>query len=263
MNSADTFILGEVIAHLRTYTDIPYVREIARLANTELIYREFETKRKDIAELAARYEVRFKSVTAIIRYCGNSYILEIASGLSGRGMDFTSEPNIVYVETDLPDVVACKRQIVERILGDKGLSRPNLYINPADALNFAELYQHTELLSRPLTIVCEGLLSNLAYSELCDVMANVLRLLSECGGVFITPDFFNSEQRKESLADNGGAYTFKSDDEIFEFIKISGFSFERYLQSEFVPYISCALAFDRIEVGRQLKNRYVYKLVVK
>jgi hypothetical protein len=263
MNSADTFILGEVIAHLRTYTDIPFAKEIAYLANTEPIYREFETKRKDIAELAARYEIRFKSVTAIIRQYGSGQILEMASGLSGRGMHFTSQTNIVYVETDLPDVVVSKRQIVERILGDKGLSRPNLYIKPANALSFDELYRHAELLSRPLTIVCEGLLSNLAYSELCCVMANVRSILNQCGGAFITPDFFNSEQRKRSLADKGGTYTFNDDDEIFEFIKISGFSFERYLQSEFVPYISCALAFDRIEVGRQLQNRYVYKLVVK
>ena len=109
MSGSEATIYGEVIAYLRTFTDIPFTKEIAQLANTEKIFREFEAKNKDIPSLAARYEVRFKSITAIARACGGNQILELASGLSSRGIEFTSDPNVVYVETDLPRVITRKK----------------------------------------------------------------------------------------------------------------------------------------------------------
>ena len=208
-------------------------------------------------------EVRFKSVSAITRKFGNSQILEIASGLSSRGIEFTSKPKNVYVETDLPEVLTGKRRIVEQILKKRNLSRPNLFLNFANALNSEELCRNADLLSKPLTVVCEGLLSNLSFSGMRDVVSNIWQLLSERGGVFVTPDFFNSQQRQQSLANESQTHTFENDDEIFNFISDSGFKFERFLQSELVSSISCKLKFDREELNRQIENRYVYKLEVK
>ena len=263
MSSSDAIIFGEVIAHLRIFTDIPFAKEIALLANTEPTFKEFEAKRDDISVLAARYEVRFKSVSAITRKFGNDQILEIASGLSGRGLEFSSEQNNIYIETDLPEVLTGKRRIVEQILKEHDLSRTNLFLNFANALHYEELSRNADLLSKPLTVVCEGLLSNLSFSGMRDVVSNIQRLLSERGGIFITPDFFNSQQRRQSLANESNTHTFENDDEIFNFISDSGFKFERFLQSELVSAISCKLNFDREELQRQIENRYVYKLEPK
>jgi hypothetical protein len=63
MNPAKMFLLGEVIAHLRAFTKIPFGKEIARIAHTEPLYQQFAAGRTDIPELAARYEIRFTSVT--------------------------------------------------------------------------------------------------------------------------------------------------------------------------------------------------------
>lgn len=58
-------------------------------------------------------------------------VLEVAAGLSGRGFRFARRyPGLRYVETDLPDMAAHKR----RLLDGAGLRRRGLDVLPLDAL---------------------------------------------------------------------------------------------------------------------------------
>jgi O-methyltransferase involved in polyketide biosynthesis len=261
MNPAKMFLLGEVISHLRAFTKIPFAKEIARIAHTETLYQQFAAGRTDIPVLAARYEIRFRSVTTAIINYGNHEVLELACGLSPRGLSL-AQRDMMYVEADLPGPTRMKRLIVAKLLHEIEQSRSRLHIEPADALVSKELFAVSELLDKPLTLVSEGLLSNLLFTQLCTVMTNVRDLLTQCGGVFITPDFFTTVQRSESLAREEETYTFRTDAEIERFIDAAGFRFERVLQRELVRQVTCELDFDPAELDRQLTNRFVYVLTV-
>ncbi len=90
-------------------------------------------------------------------------VIEIAAGLSGRGCRFARRfPELRYVETDLPDMAARKR----RVLDETGLRGPNHEVRTLDALADAGPASPGAVAaaldgSRGLAIVSEGLLSYL------------------------------------------------------------------------------------------------------
>jgi O-methyltransferase involved in polyketide biosynthesis len=91
-------------------------------------------------------------------------VVEMAAGLSGRGWRFARRfPDLRYVETDLPDMAAYKR----RVLDGAGLRGPNHDVRPLDALasdgptSLAAVAAQLDP-ARGLAIVTEGLLSYLA-----------------------------------------------------------------------------------------------------
>lgn len=91
-------------------------------------------------------------------------VVEIAAGLSGRGVRFARRfPDLRYVETDLADMTAYKRRVLEHA----GLRGSNHDVRPLDALASdgpASLAAVVADLapSRGSAIVTEGLLSYLA-----------------------------------------------------------------------------------------------------
>jgi O-methyltransferase involved in polyketide biosynthesis len=97
-------------------------------------------------------------------------VIEIAAGLSGRSCRFARRfSDVRYVETDLPDMAARKR----RLLDAAGLRGPNHEVRTVDALAHAgptSLDAVAAVLdaSRGLAIISEGLLS---YLRRDDVLA--------------------------------------------------------------------------------------------
>jgi hypothetical protein len=88
------------IAHRRTFTDIPYSQEI---------FDEFERilseqGRSDIPEelispqIAPQIKARYKLVSRLLVENSVQQVLEIATGLSPRGLQMTNNSNIEYVE---------------------------------------------------------------------------------------------------------------------------------------------------------------------
>jgi O-methyltransferase involved in polyketide biosynthesis len=60
-------------------------------------------------------------------------VVELAAGLSRRGAALSMDPDLHYVEVDLPDVVAHKRKLLERSeAGRAVLARPNFALVAAD-----------------------------------------------------------------------------------------------------------------------------------
>lgn len=91
-----------------------------------------------------------------------SQVIEIAAGLSPRGWDFAQRhgDRITYIEADLPDMAAHKRQLLERA----GLSRANHRAVALDALadagpgSLAELADSLDS-GRGVAIITEGLVN--------------------------------------------------------------------------------------------------------
>ena len=83
-------------------------------------------------------------------------VLELASGLSARGVRFTSNPDVTYTEVDLPSVLGRKRELLARTPeGQEAALRPNLNFVSGD-LTHLDLDPLVDP-DRPVFLIAEGL----------------------------------------------------------------------------------------------------------
>ncbi len=237
MNSAGFEGAIKQLAMLRAFTDLPYASEIALEAG--------------VFDVAPRAEQRFKSITALILKRGTKQILEVGAGLSTRGLTMTADDSLTYLETDLPENIIAKEQVVRSILRRSRMSRSNLLFAGVDVQLYYELSTAAEQLRSDITIVTEGVLIYKTRSVQRTIAGNIHRLLRERGGVWITPDFATVKERERSYgkkrvapfaAPRGSLVrqgSFKNQPEISRFLKSIGFEAEVYLQSDFVTKLTC------------------------
>ena len=119
---------ARLIAYLRTFTDIPFSKEIAEATDAKKDFKTLAgTSGPSMAQFAFIWEARYKATNQIIeRHCINQ-VLEIAAGLSPRGLAITEDPDVVYVATDLPLILEQEQAIAESILAKRHAQRSNLY----------------------------------------------------------------------------------------------------------------------------------------
>ncbi len=104
----------------------------------------------------------------------------------------TAVPNLVYVETDLPDLIAEKSALIAEILRRMHVpGRANLHTVAANALDRDELLSAVQPFreGRPVAVIHEGLLQYLTSTETETVARHIHELLGTHGGCWITPDF--------------------------------------------------------------------------
>jgi O-methyltransferase involved in polyketide biosynthesis len=203
-DSALISVTAKIAAYYRQFSDIPFAREVAKRigadAAFEQILREHGLDREKLTFYAPMFEARYKSITQLIRNGGASQVLELASGYSLRGLDLTRGGAVRYVETDLPDVVAAKLRLLADVRQQHAIPpSPQHVVTAADALDFDEVGAAAAVLdrSRPLTVLCEGLIMYLSKEQMEELATNIRRLLGEfSGGSWITPDFtFRAESK--------------------------------------------------------------------
>ena len=162
------------------FTDIPYAKEMLTYLRTRVAFPE-----QSAEKYAPFFDARFKSVNSILAELHSTQILELAAGFSPRGMDL-SQRGVIYVETDLPGMIEQKRHLVAAILG---AIPPNLRFAPASVLDRDDLMTAcARFRPEPVAITTEGLLRYLTFPEKTQLAANVHAILSQYGGVWITPD---------------------------------------------------------------------------
>lgn len=204
-NDFDKIILTAFMVSLaRQFTDIPYAKELAQLIEMQGLVKLSQPQNQDKSILlTARIEARYKAINQVIAQYQITQILELASGLLPRGLFMSSNPNIVFIESDLPKMISCKQQLVQQLVGE----RPNLHFLEIDATNHpSEFWKSTPLLKagQPVMILCEGLLTHLTLVEKQLVCANVREILHSYGGVWITPDFIDTASLVRSQQDDSG-----------------------------------------------------------
>jgi len=137
------------------------------------------------ATYAAFMEARFKSVNHILEEHRARQVLELAAGLSPRGMDFAPR-GVVYVEADLPESIERKREIVTAVLG---AVPANLHLCAASVVDREQFLACAAVFDkRPVAITTEGLLRYLTFDEKQRLSANVRELLARFGGIWVTTD---------------------------------------------------------------------------
>lgn len=147
------------------------------------------------------FQSRHHCINAAIAETGARQIVEIASGISPRGLQWAqSVPDSIYIESDLPALMIHKaKRLRNHILGTNVLNRGILHCCAVDALCENGLRDVVASIdtNAPLTIVSEGLLLYFSENELHKFLGNIFGLLSgHSGSVWIT-DMVTQENLRE------------------------------------------------------------------
>jgi O-methyltransferase involved in polyketide biosynthesis len=233
-------------AQARQFSDIPYTREIAALSHAEAVVQQMLGQDQDnplVRGLAVLVEARYRAIEQVRANFSAPQILELASGLLPRGMIVSQDSEITFIESDLPEMIQQKHQLAQQLIGD----RSNLHflaINATDSLDFQNLQDYFQS-NQPVTILCEGLLMYLTFTEKEQVFTNVREILQTYGGVWITSDlttrltseqtgrndssFQSVNQKFTSLTGRSFAKNeFDDLDHVRQFVQTNGFQLEEF-----------------------------------
>lgn len=197
------------VARARTFTDIPFSKEIFEEVDAEVEKDPNSSVEvyglAQLTELTPFFEARYLIINKLLEKEGAEQIIELASGLSPRGLEFTANPNISYAELDLPDLIAQKRDIVQNITNRKELGkRQNLYLEGGNALNLDDLNSAASHFDpqKKLSVINEGLLRYLSHDEKKQLASGIKSLLQKFGGTWITPDIGLQGRRRIRQTDS-------------------------------------------------------------
>jgi O-methyltransferase involved in polyketide biosynthesis len=177
---------------MKGYTNIPYAKETAALMQgPEIFNLDFDNKDFWFWIRVMHFESRYWSIDQLLKQTDARNILELSSGYSLRGLALcVHNENIHYIDTDLPEVISTKRDMISRLHLDASV-KGRLELLPLNAMDepaFNAIVQRFD--KGPLTIVNEGLLMYLNTEEkqkLCKMIHGVLK---ERGGCWITADIY-------------------------------------------------------------------------
>jgi O-methyltransferase involved in polyketide biosynthesis len=182
---------------VRSLTNIPYSKEIHEILSEKVKGTQVEIELReaiefDMLRITPVMECRYKLSDKLMEENGAIKVLELAAGLSPRGFKWTENPQITYVEFDLPHKIKEKRQIVEELISQlKMNSHPNLYFVAGDVLHREDMITattHFQASDGPIVIVSEGLLPYLTHEQKKMMAENIKYLLNRLGGCWITTD---------------------------------------------------------------------------
>ncbi len=247
---------AKFVAYWRQFTDIPFAKDVAgyiRANETiETFLSHYQITPDDISWYAPLFEVRYKSIIEVVRNKGVKQILELASGISFRGLNMTQFPDISYVETDLEELTNEKAVLVSRLRQTYSLEdHGNFRLSAANALDLHQLESAIKHFrsNLPLAVISEGLFPYLTILEMETVVRNVRALLIKFGGIWITPDFLlkgdstrtfpQRPQVGEAIAELTGRQLhrtmFDSEQQLFTFFDDFGLRAEVLNQADLVP----------------------------
>jgi len=169
------------------YTEIPWAREMLAILRDRGASLSGGPWSEDASrEYASWFEARYRAVSRLLEEKAATQVLELAAGLSPRSMEF-SQRGVVYVEADLQDSIALKREVVTAILGSVPA---NLHLSATSVLDRAQLLACCSpfVTGHSVAVTTEGLLRYLTFEEKTRLAANVHEILRRYGGWWITPD---------------------------------------------------------------------------
>jgi O-methyltransferase involved in polyketide biosynthesis len=222
----------------KAHSGLPYAREVAEVVfGHEEVTAAATATSPAVASRRRHFELRARSVDEALDLVAATRILELAAGLSFRGLARAARDDIHYLDTDLPALVELKRGILGQ------LSPPALAgryrIEPLDVMDDAAFARAAESLpDGPLSIAHEGLLMYLGADEKARLAASIHTALRSRGGRWITADVYlrreqtspREEQVEKFLAEHRvEEQKFDSWEEAETFFMKAGFGVDRKL----------------------------------
>lgn len=189
----------------KALTTIPFAKEAAGLIWGEESIQLTQEKLSSIGFIMRllHFEKRYLSINKALDELGIKNIIELSSGFSFRGLNICKDPEVFYIDTDLPEIID-KKKIILRELTKNFCNYPtdNLYLlalNVLDRNAFTETINHFS--NGPIAIVNEGLLVYLNEDQKRSVSKIIHDLLKERGGYWITADIYIKKETQDSITD--------------------------------------------------------------
>jgi O-methyltransferase involved in polyketide biosynthesis len=177
---------------VRAQSSLPYARRAAALLWGAEVVEAAEREAAASPEIAARrrhFELRARSLDEALEELGATRVLELAAGLSFRGLAMAERPGVFYLDTDLPEIASIKSSLLPSLhpAALPGLLR----VEALDVLDAGAFRAAVEgMPPGPIAIVHEGLLMYLDESEKAGLAASVRGALLERGGAWVTADVY-------------------------------------------------------------------------
>ncbi|MFX0029620.1 MAG: hypothetical protein ACFE8B_10450 [Candidatus Hermodarchaeota archaeon] len=194
--SAKSLILTKAL------TNIPFAKETA-----DLIWgiKSIESTQDKLSSLGflmrlLHFEKRYLSIDKALYAMDAKNIIELSSGYSFRGLTICEDPRVFYIDTDLPEIIESKKEILLELINFCDYPTNNLFLQALNVLNRAAF---TETIDRfpagPVVIVNEGLLVYLDEDQkrrVCTIIHDILR---EKRGYWITADIYIKRETQDSI----------------------------------------------------------------
>jgi O-methyltransferase involved in polyketide biosynthesis len=177
---------------VKAQTTLPYARQAADLLfgadAVEAARRETDAN-PGARGRRAHFEKRARGLDEALAGLGATQVLELAAGLSMRGLAMVAAGDIVYLDTDLPAIAVIKAELVAKL--HPGPTRGTLCVKALDALDAPAFQAAVGALPHgPIAVVHEGLLMYLNDAEKARLAANVRTALRARGGAWLTADVY-------------------------------------------------------------------------
>jgi len=265
-------------------TNIPYAKEIWKelkrekltshgvsFAFTNFLARGF----KGIGLIHSFLEGRYLAVNSTLKKLKNPYVLELAAGVTPRGLEFADE-NKYYIESDLADLVKIKKKILQKLNRDKVNIIPLNVLNKKDLMNVGEIYRKSKS-KKPLAVIHSGLWTYLDKEEQAVMSENIKSLLKKYSpkGYWVSLDFrpkslqknlfFRFFRRGISKKTGRQPTRFSSQKELVEYMNKKGFSVKIIKNKEIVSRMNTPKKFklNVQDVLRQGRDFEVYVMRLK
>lgn len=185
---------------LKGLTPIPYARQAAELIEAPTPYvPDYTVKLPGLWLRTMHFEGRYLSVNQLMPPEFTN-ILELSSGFSFRGLALADTKPVYYIDTDLPELIATKEQLVSQLRAANSITpaghRPGTPIGHYElrALNALDEDAFNAVIDSfpagPLLIVNEGLLMYLGLEEKQRLCALIRQALLKRGGYWVTADIY-------------------------------------------------------------------------
>lgn len=275
-----------LVAFIRArYTEMPYTKEIYRavrefnkpslLERTPSFLSRLAFLFPRSAERVAGLEGRYLATNEALREVGNDFaVVEIASGLSPRGLDWSGR-NSLYIETDLPEMLSMKKRVIGRVLQKMNMAEdPGHHFHTLNALEDSDWHRLGQTYFSQgrlnIAVITEGLINYLRSEEKEKIRDNIKKFFDNYAlkGVWITPDFSLREDvmkgapfvgytntRIERDTDRSYRY-FANDDEVLEFLRQGGF--EADFQDS-MPSLNELTCISKLHLSRDRVRQVVYR----
>ena len=272
-------------ARMRAKQNVPFAKEIIKLVDTK--YSDFAEDIPDYGDTLTSksdfipfIEGRYYSLNEVLENIKNALIIEIASGLSPRSLEFLNKSDTTYVDTELKGMIALKEKIVKEIVKKEKLPSSNLFFIPINPLNKKDMDKLGKFYlkngkNKILIIVHEGLLMYFNRMEKESFRENIKYLFEKYAknGLWLTSDFSrlknkSKEQKgKENIRDKISKVTnrqfdyFESENETIKFLNSGGFKTEIISNEKVVNSIikSKSLQFNKKQILESAKGYRVWK----
>jgi len=188
-------------ARMRKKQGIPFSRELIELIDTK--YKEniedlpdYGKSLNEVSDFIPFIEGRYYSINKALEPLKNVMIIEIAAGLSPRSLNFLKREDVIYVETELPELIKIKEKIIKDIIKNKKLmAKMNIRFLSLNPLNKKEIDKIGETYKKVgtgkrMVIIHEGLLMYFTREEKRKFRDNIKYLFENYAkdGLWITTD---------------------------------------------------------------------------